>query len=155
MIYPLVGELAVDGIPVAVTCRVLKIARQPYYRWTLAALLDAGPAARDTHARGDGLVAPARIGPAAPSLDRRGDGDLTPWRDSGNHMKTVDRKAQPRTTAGPTRKRRGSQPGQGSAHGLAGYFSAGLLNRDTKTGRRCITATGLRTVAPALRRVSR
>ena len=27
--YPLVRELAVDGIPVAVTCRVLKIARQP------------------------------------------------------------------------------------------------------------------------------
>jgi hypothetical protein len=33
MISPLVRELAVDGIPVAVTCRVLKIARQPYYRW--------------------------------------------------------------------------------------------------------------------------
>ncbi len=33
MIYPLVRELAVDGVPVAVTCRVLKIARQPYYRW--------------------------------------------------------------------------------------------------------------------------
>lgn len=30
---PLVSELAVDGIPVTVTCRVLKIARQPYYRW--------------------------------------------------------------------------------------------------------------------------
>lgn len=27
------SELAVDGIPVTVTCRVLKIARQPYYRW--------------------------------------------------------------------------------------------------------------------------
>jgi len=26
-------ELAVDGIPAMVTCRVLKIARQPYYRW--------------------------------------------------------------------------------------------------------------------------
>lgn len=33
MMYPLVRELAVDGIPVTVTCRVLKIARQPYYRW--------------------------------------------------------------------------------------------------------------------------
>ena len=33
MMYPLVRELAVDGIPVMVTCRVLKIARQPYYRW--------------------------------------------------------------------------------------------------------------------------
>jgi transposase InsO family protein len=36
MIYPLVQELAVDGIPVTVTCRVLKIARQPYYRWLAA-----------------------------------------------------------------------------------------------------------------------
>ncbi|SJN43772.1 Mobile element protein [Microbacterium esteraromaticum] len=26
-------ELAADGVPVAVTCRVLKLARQPYYRW--------------------------------------------------------------------------------------------------------------------------
>lgn len=26
-------ELACDGIPVTVTCRVLKLARQPYYRW--------------------------------------------------------------------------------------------------------------------------
>ena len=36
MIYPLVRELAVDGIAVTVTCRVLKIARQPYYRWLAA-----------------------------------------------------------------------------------------------------------------------
>ncbi len=28
-------ELAEDRIPVAVTCRVLKLARQPYYRWLL------------------------------------------------------------------------------------------------------------------------
>ena len=26
-------ELAVDGISVTVSCRVLKLARQPYYRW--------------------------------------------------------------------------------------------------------------------------
>ncbi len=26
-------ELAADGIPVTVTCRVLKLFRQPYYRW--------------------------------------------------------------------------------------------------------------------------
>ena len=26
-------ELAEDGIPVTVSCRVLKLARQPYYRW--------------------------------------------------------------------------------------------------------------------------
>ena len=30
------SELAADGIPVAVTCRVLKLARQPYYRWLAA-----------------------------------------------------------------------------------------------------------------------
>ena len=33
MMYPLVSELAVDGIPVTVTCRVLKLVRQDYYRW--------------------------------------------------------------------------------------------------------------------------
>lgn len=37
MIYPLVRELAAPGalvrVPVAVTCRVLKIAKQPFYRW--------------------------------------------------------------------------------------------------------------------------
>ena len=32
-LYPLVSELAGDGIPVAVSCRVLKLARAPYYRW--------------------------------------------------------------------------------------------------------------------------
>ena len=42
---PLVRELASDGartrVPVKVTCRVLKIARQPYYRWLSAAVGDA------------------------------------------------------------------------------------------------------------------
>ena len=33
MMYPLVCELAGDGVPVTVTCGVLKLARQPYYRW--------------------------------------------------------------------------------------------------------------------------
>ena len=36
MMYPLVRELAADGIPVTVTCRVLNLARQPYYRWLAA-----------------------------------------------------------------------------------------------------------------------
>ena len=35
------SELAADGIPVTVTCRVLKIARQPYYRWLAAPVTDA------------------------------------------------------------------------------------------------------------------
>ena len=37
MMYPLVRELAAEDapmrVPVAVTCRVLNLARQPYYRW--------------------------------------------------------------------------------------------------------------------------
>lgn len=33
MIYPLVMELAVDRIPVAVTCRVLKFSKQAFYKW--------------------------------------------------------------------------------------------------------------------------
>lgn len=41
MMYPLVGELADDGIPVTVACRVLKLARQPYYRWRENPVTDA------------------------------------------------------------------------------------------------------------------
>jgi putative transposase len=36
-----VSELAADGIPVTVTCRVLKLARQPYYRWLANPVTDA------------------------------------------------------------------------------------------------------------------
>lgn len=31
--FPLVRDLAAEGIPVAVTCRVLKLSRGHYYRW--------------------------------------------------------------------------------------------------------------------------
>ena len=41
MSYPLVRELAADGIPVTVTCRVLNLARQPYYRWLANPVTDA------------------------------------------------------------------------------------------------------------------
>ncbi len=41
MMYPLVRELAADGVPVTVTCRVLHIARQPYYRWLACPVTDA------------------------------------------------------------------------------------------------------------------
>jgi putative transposase len=34
-------EPAADGIPVAVTCRVLKLARQPYCRWLVNPVTDA------------------------------------------------------------------------------------------------------------------
>ncbi len=40
MSYPLVRDLAADGVPVTVTCRVLKIARQPYYRWLASPVTD-------------------------------------------------------------------------------------------------------------------
>jgi len=36
-----VSELAADGIAVAVTCRVLKLARQPYYRWLANPVTDS------------------------------------------------------------------------------------------------------------------
>lgn len=41
MMYPLVRELAADGVPVTVTCRVLDLARQPYYRWLASPVTDA------------------------------------------------------------------------------------------------------------------
>ncbi len=34
-------ELAADGVPVTVTCRVLKLSRQPYYRWLVTPVTDA------------------------------------------------------------------------------------------------------------------
>jgi putative transposase len=34
--YPLVSDLAAEGVPVAVTCRVLRICKQAYYRWLAA-----------------------------------------------------------------------------------------------------------------------
>ena len=33
MMFPLVGDLAADSIPVAVTCRVLGFSKQAFYRW--------------------------------------------------------------------------------------------------------------------------
>jgi hypothetical protein len=33
MSYPLVLDLAADGIPVAVTCRVLGFSTQAFYQW--------------------------------------------------------------------------------------------------------------------------
>ena len=41
MMYPLVKELAAGGIPVTVTCGVLKLARAPYYRWLANPVTDA------------------------------------------------------------------------------------------------------------------
>jgi putative transposase len=33
MMYPLVGDLAAEDVPVAVTCRVLKVSQQGYFKW--------------------------------------------------------------------------------------------------------------------------
>ena len=33
MRYPLVGDLAAEGIPAAVTCRVLGFSKQACYKW--------------------------------------------------------------------------------------------------------------------------
>ncbi len=41
MMYPLVRELAETGVPVSVSCRVLKLARQPYYLWLRSPVADA------------------------------------------------------------------------------------------------------------------
>ena len=39
--YPLVSELAADGIPVAVSMRVLKLSRAPSYRWLRRCVTDS------------------------------------------------------------------------------------------------------------------
>lgn len=45
MMYPLVRELAAAAaphrVPVVVTCRVLGLARQPYYRWLASPVTDS------------------------------------------------------------------------------------------------------------------
>ncbi|WP_307427455.1 IS3 family transposase [Pseudarthrobacter defluvii] len=40
MTYPLVTDLAADGVPVAVTCRVLGFSKQGYYRWRASPVTD-------------------------------------------------------------------------------------------------------------------
>ena len=41
MMFPVVTDLAADGIPVTVTCRVLGLCRQQYYRWRSQPFTDA------------------------------------------------------------------------------------------------------------------
>ena len=63
MIYPLVSELADDGVPVTVSCRVLKLARQPYYRWKRDPVADADwLRARRMNVLFDGHVDDATLG---------------------------------------------------------------------------------------------
>ncbi len=41
MMFPVVTDLAADGVPVTVSCRVLKLCRQQYYRWRAHPVTDA------------------------------------------------------------------------------------------------------------------
>lgn len=41
MMFPLVTDLAADGVPVTVSCRVLNLCRQQYYRWRDQPMTDA------------------------------------------------------------------------------------------------------------------
>lgn len=41
MMFPVVRDLAADGVPVTVSCRVLKLCRQQYYRWRSRPFTDA------------------------------------------------------------------------------------------------------------------
>ncbi len=62
-IYPLIKELAVDGVPVTVTCRVLKLAGQPYYRWLDQPVVDAMlEEAYRANALRDAMKAPSMLG---------------------------------------------------------------------------------------------
>jgi hypothetical protein len=66
MMFPLVRELAGDGIPVTVTCRVLKLCRPQYYRWLDEPITDAERCTTATRGRvivlhpHHGLLAAAR-----------------------------------------------------------------------------------------------
>lgn len=40
MTYPVVADLARDGIPVSLSCRVLGFSRQAYYQWAAAPVSD-------------------------------------------------------------------------------------------------------------------
>ncbi|MCD2147547.1 hypothetical protein [Gordonia paraffinivorans] len=69
-------ELAADGIPVAVSCRVLKLSRQPYYRWlndpvTTADRVEAQRANALFDAHRDGPEFGYRFSPTMPKLPVR------------------------------------------------------------------------------------
>jgi transposase InsO family protein len=85
-----VSELAADGVPVTVTCRVLKLARQPYYRWRREPISDAEltgayradalfDAHRDDPQFGYRLLADEARGAGWPMADR------TAWRICRDH----------------------------------------------------------------------
>jgi putative transposase len=111
--YPLVRELAVDGIPVVVSCRVLDLARQPYYRWLLVPVVDSqldeaylANAIHDAH-RDDPEFGYRFLADEV----RRGDGhgavsDRVVWRICRDHGWW--------SSFGKPKRRRGSKPGTAS-----------------------------------------
>ena len=97
---PLVHELAVDGYPVAVTCRVLKVSTSTYYDWLkgrppsswdlsdaylLDAIIDIHRIARGTY--GVRQVTPAHLGPTAHVLPAAGGAADAPARPARVHRR--------------------------------------------------------------------
>ncbi len=84
-IYPLVREPAVDGVPVTVACRVLKLAGQPHSRWLDKPVADA--AVEEAH-RANALFDAHREDPESGSrfladearVTGAGTADRTAWR---------------------------------------------------------------------------
>jgi len=70
MSYPLVKELAADGIPVVVSCRVLKLSRQPYYRWLSSPVTDRERGRRIARTRCSTLIGTIRSSVTGSSLTR-------------------------------------------------------------------------------------
>jgi len=84
--YPLVKELAGDGIPVTVTCRVLKLCRQQYYHWLDQPFTDAklddtyvANAVFDAH-RDDPEFGYRFVADEVRAAGHTGVGDRTVWR---------------------------------------------------------------------------
>jgi putative transposase len=103
-----VTELAADGVPVVVTCRVLKLARQPYYRWLRGPVTEADlarayradalfDAHRDDPQFGYRLLADEARSAGEPMADR------TAWRICSDHRlwSTFGKKKRTGKTPGP------------------------------------------------------
>ncbi len=94
------SELAADGIPVTVTCWVLKLARQPYYRW----LREPATAAEITRAyRADALFDAQRDDPQFGYRFLESMAERTAWRICRDHgwLAVLGKKKRKGTKPGP------------------------------------------------------
>jgi putative transposase len=108
MMYPLVSELAEGGVPVTVACRVLKIARQPYYRWRTSPVADATwVAAHRTNA----LVDAHREDPQFGYRFLAGQARRTGWKMSRRTAWKLCSQAGIMSSAQRARRRTGKRPG--------------------------------------------